>query len=74
MKVTYTADGQPYEFDIESDEDLREITREIERHLLLQHSDLQHDQGLPLVITDGVLNSIAEERSEIVLGDLSRRG
>jgi len=73
MKVTYTASGKPDEFDIESGEDLREITREIEQHLLERHPDLRHDKRLPVTVADSVLNSIAEERGEIALGDLARQ-
>lgn len=71
MTVTYTLNGEEFEFGIELGEDLREITRDIERHLLSGHPELRDHERLHVVVVDGVLDGLAGGRDAIALGDIA---
>ena len=71
MQVQYTAKGERFAFELEQTDDLREIIPTIERHLRDAHPALAGHPRLPLLVSEGVLNSLAEERGTIDLGDLA---
>lgn len=72
MRVTYTINTETHSFETQQEEDLRELAQEIETHIREQHAQLAQQPELPTAIADGVLDSLADNSDEIVLGELLR--
>lgn len=70
MKVHYSTNNTSHSFDLPELDDLREIIPAIEQHLLSEHPELGTNHRLPILVSDGVLDCLAEEQEEITLGEL----
>jgi hypothetical protein len=71
MQINYQVGGNPHTYDPGASEDLGEITRKTEEHLRQSHPELNGRDHLTEKITDGLLNSLAGDGTDVELGDLS---
>jgi hypothetical protein len=71
MLVTYLVHGEPGSLETREEEDLRQLLAEIRHGLHDRHPELADDQRLLLLVTDELLNGLADGRDEIVLGELA---
>lgn len=70
MRVIYSLRSEPHSMETDEHEDLRQLVRQIEQQLRAWHEELQHDEALLVVITDALLNNLADDAEEITLGEL----
>lgn len=70
MNVRYEVMGVSFDFVCDEAEDLKALLDEIMGHVRSSHSELGDDDGLLVRVTDGVLNSLVDDRQEIELGEL----
>jgi hypothetical protein len=70
MRVTYAVNGEANDYETHEEEDLRDLVTEIEQYVREQHAELKDEARLPMVIADGVLNSLCDDADEITLGEL----
>ena len=71
MQVHYQVAGNSNTFDPGESDDLGDVTRTIEDHLRQAHPELAAKPHLTEKITDGLLNALAGDSTDIQLGDLT---
>ncbi|MBL7257289.1 hypothetical protein [Paractinoplanes lichenicola] len=71
MQISYQVAGSPHTYETGPSEDLAQISREIEEHLRQSHPELARNGHLAEKITDGLLNGLAGDTTDVELGDLS---
>lgn len=70
MRVKYTLDKQPHEFEIADSEDLSVLCSATEDRLRHEHPELAGQEYLTERVADALLNSLAGDDEEADLGNL----
>jgi hypothetical protein len=71
MQVRYQVGESTHTYDPGDSEDLGDLTRTIEEHLRGAHPELAGRQYLTERVTDGLLNALAGDSTDVDLGNLS---
>jgi hypothetical protein len=71
MQVHYQVAGATHTFDPGEAQDLGTVTRAIEDHLRENHTELAAKPYLTEKVTDGLLNALAGDSTDVQLGELS---
>ncbi len=70
MQVNYTLRGVPHSLEIEDRDDLKGLLLLTDEAIRACHTEAKENPMLLSLITDGVLNSLADDLGEITLGDI----
>lgn len=71
MQVHYHIGGATHTFDAGDSDDLGDLIHAIEDHLRQTHPELAARPFLTERVTDGLLNALAGDGTDVQLGDLS---
>lgn len=71
MRITYSVNEEQHDLDVAEEEDLAVMAQQIEAQLRAKHPELQARPDLPVKVADGLLNSLADDGEEVVLGDIT---
>ncbi|GIF09770.1 hypothetical protein [Actinoplanes siamensis] len=71
MQINYQVGGATHTYDPGASENLGEITHRVEEHLRQSHPELAGRGHLAEKITDGLLNALAGDGTDVELGELS---
>ena len=74
MRVSYSVNGKPFGFEAQEEDDLRTLSVEITERVQAQHAELEANTYLPILITNGLLDSLADDAEEVALGELTGKG
>ena len=71
MQVMYVWEGIPCTLEIDEREDLKALLLDIEQALRREHPEAFRSSRLITLITEHVLNALADDQTEISLGEIA---
>lgn len=71
MNVSYRIHDETQEIYVQDEDDLKILFENIETELRARHAEVDQNPDVLVIIATGLLNALADNQDEIVLGELS---